>query len=78
MSVETIEINNDKGLQAITIPHEMRIDDNKVYLKKVGNTLFIIPYHNPWKNLIESTELFTPDFMENRNQPEQQTRELFE
>jgi antitoxin VapB len=78
MSLETIEINDDKGVQAIMIPKELRIDDTKVYLKKVGNTLFIIPFHNPWKNLIESTDSFTTDFMENRNQPEPQTREFFE
>lgn len=75
MAIETIDIKTIKGAQVIRIPKKMRIDDDKVYLKKVGNSLYIIPYHNPWQNLIESTDAFTPDFMDERNQPSQQQRE---
>jgi len=53
----------------------MRINDDKVYLKKVGNTLYLIPYHSPWQNLIDSTNSFTADFMDERDQPAQQQRE---
>jgi antitoxin VapB len=75
MRFETINIENSKGIQAIKIPEQMKIDDDKVYLKKVGNSLFIIPFHNPWQNLIESTDSFTSDFMESREQPHDQQRE---
>ena len=75
MGIETIDIKSNRGVQAIRIPKKMRIDDDKVYLKKVGNTIYIIPYHKPWQNLIESTASFTADFMEERNQPIQQLRE---
>ena len=75
MGIETIDIKKNKGTQAIRIPEKMRINDDKVYLKKVGNSLYIIPYHSPWQNLIESTDAFTPDFMDERNQPAQQQRE---
>ncbi|MBE0636900.1 MAG: AbrB/MazE/SpoVT family DNA-binding domain-containing protein [Bacteroidales bacterium] len=78
MNIEAVEIKIDKGIQAIRIPKAMSINDNKVYLKKMGNMLFIIPYHNPWQNLIESTDAFTADFMDQRNQPDQQTRDFFE
>lgn len=78
MAFETIEIKNKKGVQAIRIPKLMKFDDDKVYLKKVGNALYIIPFHNPWQNLIESIESFTPDFMENRAQPEYQKRDSIE
>ena len=56
----------------------MRINDDKVYIRKVGNTLYVIPYHSPWQNLIESTDSFTSDFMNERNQPAQQKRESFD
>jgi len=75
MGIKTIDIKNNKGSQAIRIPDKMRIHDDKVYLKKVGNTLFVIPFHNPWQNLIDGSSSFTPDFMENREQPVQQPRE---
>ena len=75
MSIETINIKNKKGEQAIRIPKKMRINDDKVYVKKLGNTLYIIPFHNPWQNLIEGIESFTQDFMDDRKQNFQQNRE---
>jgi len=75
MSFETIDIKNKKGIQAIKIPSRMKLNDDKAYLKKVGNALYIIPFHNPWQNLIESIESFTPDFMDDRGQLENQQRE---
>ena len=78
MGIETIDIKNNKGKQAITIPNKMRINDDKVFLKKVGNTLYVIPFHNPWQNLIDSSGSFTADFMDERSQPVQQQRESFD
>jgi antitoxin VapB len=75
MKITSIDINNEIDSQKISIPDDMRIDDDKVYIKKMGNTIYIIPFHNPWQNLTEGAESFTPDFMENRNPLEQQKRE---
>ena len=75
MGFKTIDIKNKKGSQAIRIPKQMKIDDDKVYLKKVGNALYIIPYHKPWQNLFDSLDSFTSDFMDNREQPDNQQRE---
>lgn len=75
MAFEAIDINNDSGFQEIKIPENLKIDDNKVYLKKIGNSLYIIPFHNPWQNMIDSLDNFTNDFMEKREQPDNQTRE---
>lgn len=75
MGFETIDINNKRGIQAIRIPKRMKINDDKVYLKKVGNSLFIIPFHNPWQNMMDSIDSFTPDFMDSREQPKTQQRE---
>ena len=78
MAFETINIQNDLGSQAIRIPENYKINDDKVYVKRVGNALYLIPFHNPWQNLIESLDKFTPDFMEERNQSDNQTREAFD
>ena len=78
MKIAKIDIAKINGSQAITIPDDMRINDDKVYLKKIGNTLHIIPYHNAWQNMIDGIDLFTQDFMENRNQIENQQRESFD
>ena len=78
MAFETIEIQNTSGIQSIRLPDNFKINDDKVYLKKVGNALYIIPFHNPWQNLIDSVNEFTQDFMTNRDQPAEQTRESFD
>ncbi len=78
MGTKAIEIKKKKGFQAIKIPKQMKIDDDRVYIKKIGNTLQIIPFHNPWQNLLEGVETFTTDFMDNRDQPNNQQRESFD
>jgi antitoxin VapB len=75
MKIEEVQIENIQGSQFIKIPDNLKIDDNKVFLKKVGNSIFIIPFHNPWQNLIQSLDLFSEDFLENRNQLDQEIRE---
>lgn len=75
MAIEILLTENDTGDQVIKIPKEFRIDDKKVYIKKIGNSLFIVPYHNPWQSMINSLDEFTDDFMSDRQQPEQQKRE---
>ena len=78
MEFEKLKIENGKRGQAIRIPHKMKIDDDQVYLKKIGNAIFIIPFHDPWHNLIESVNKFTNDFMDGRNQPDIQPRDTFD
>ena len=78
MKVEEVEIQNSLGVQAITIPSQFKIEDDKVYLKKIGNVIYIIPFHQPWQNFYDSLDGFTTDFMEDRNQPIEQTRESFD
>ena len=78
MKVETVDIQNISGNQAIQLPDEFKIDDSKVYLKKRGNVIYIIPYHNAMQSVYDSLSEFTSDFMEQRNQPTQQDRQLFD
>ncbi|MES1160102.1 MAG: type II toxin-antitoxin system VapB family antitoxin [Bacteroidota bacterium] len=75
MAIEAVKIQTIQGNQAISIPDNLKINDDKVYIKKIGNVLYLIPYHNPWQNLTDSLHEFTSDFMEDRNQPSTQSRE---
>jgi antitoxin VapB len=78
MAFEAIDIHEISGFQSIKIPDNFKINDDKVYLKKVGNALYIIPFHDPWQNLIDSVNEFSQDFMNDREQPATQTRESFD
>ena len=75
MPFDTIEIQDKSGFQSVEIPDDFKINDNKVYLKKVGNALYLIPFHNPWQSLYDSVNEFTEDFMNERKQPGLQIRE---
>ena len=78
MKVQEADIQNIAGVQAIQLPEAFKIDDNKVYLKKAGNVIYIIPFHNPWQSFLDSLTQFTDDFLQEREQPNGQSRELFE
>ncbi len=77
MAFEVIDVQENSGIQSIKIPDNFKIKDDKVYLKKVGNALYIIPFHNPWQNLFDSIDEFSEDFMNNSEQPSEQSRKLF-
>ncbi|MBI4319180.1 MAG: antitoxin [Chloroflexi bacterium] len=65
--------------QAIRIPKEYRFRGTKVYLKRVGNVVVLIPEQGSWQTLVDSLALFSDDFMADRQQPFIQPREdLFE
>lgn len=78
MAFETTDLQVISGSQSVKIPDDFKIDDDKVYLKKVGNTLYIIPFHNPWQDLMDSVEEFSEDFLNDREQPNVQTRDSFD
>jgi antitoxin VapB len=78
MSFETIKIEKSSGEQILKLPESFKIDDDKVYLKKVGNAIFIIPFHNPWQIMMDSLDQFSDDFMNERNQANQQIRDYFD
>jgi antitoxin VapB len=78
--MKTAQLFQNGQSQAVRLPKEFRFSGNKVFIKKMGNAVIIIPYENPWQSLLDSLDQFSDDFMEDRDQPtEQQLREsLFE
>ncbi|MBE9471149.1 MAG: antitoxin [Anaerolineae bacterium] len=61
--------------QAVRLPKEFRFSGTKVFIKKVGNAVTLIPYQGSWQSLFDSLDEFSDDFMESREQPAQQVRE---
>ena len=61
--------------QAVRLPKEFRFSGQKVFIKKVGEAVILIPYQESWQSLFSSLEQFSDDFMAERGQPEQQVRE---
>lgn len=62
--------------QAVRLPKEFRFEGSEVYIRRLGNMVVLLPRDDPWAPLIESLDMFSDDFMVERNQPaEQQTRD---
>ncbi len=61
--------------QAVRLPKNFRMKGGKVYIKKSGNCIILIPVDDPWKPLLESIGQFSGDFfeaMKNRKLPDQE------
>jgi len=77
--METGRLFMNGGSQAVRLPRAFRFKGRQVFVKKMGNGVVLLPYNAPWQTLFDSLDLFSDDFMETRDQPEQQVREaLFE
>jgi len=75
IAMATAKLFQNGQSQAVRLPKEFRFEGNEVYIKKIGNAVILLPLENPWQIWIESLSLFSTDFMETRDQPEQQIRE---
>ena len=73
--MDTAKLFQNGKSQAIRLPKAYRLRGTKVYLKRVGNALVIIPEYDSWQPLIESVQMFSEDFMAERAQPPPQVRE---
>jgi antitoxin VapB len=63
--------------QAIRLPKAYRLSGDKVYLKRVGRAIMILPEDSEWQPFLNSLSKFSPEFMADRNQPPQQHRPEF-
>ncbi|MEQ1601632.1 MAG: antitoxin [Methylophilaceae bacterium] len=61
--------------QAVRLPKEFRFTGDKVFIKKSGDAVVLLPVDHPWDVLVHSLEKFSEDFMDERAQPDLQVRE---
>jgi antitoxin VapB len=77
--MKTAKLFKNGQSQAVRLPLEFRFEGTQVYIKRMGNAVLLLPEQDTWQMLFDSLGLFSNDFMEMRDQPEQQVREtLFE
>jgi antitoxin VapB len=77
--VDTAKIFQNGKSQAIRLPKQYRFEGTKVYLKRIGNTVVLIPEQASWQTFLDSLSMFSDDFLAERDQPPTQHREdLFE
>jgi len=73
--MKTAKLFQNGQSQAVRLPKEFRFEGEEVFIKKTGNVVMLIPMTHSWDSLLGSLDKFTPDFMTERDQPQQQARE---
>ena len=73
--METAKLFQNGKSQAVRLPKKFRFGSDRVYIKRIGNAVVLLPYQTPWETLLDSLSLFSADFMDERIQPSTQTRE---
>jgi antitoxin VapB len=73
--MQTAKIFTNGRSQAVRLPKEYRFSGDDVFINKIGNIVVLIPKDDPWSVLANSLDQFSDDFMEDRNQPPQDSRE---
>jgi antitoxin VapB len=68
--VDTAKLFKHGSSQAVRLPSKYRFDGSKVYIRKLGNAVILIPEQDSWQTLVESVDLFSDDFMTERDQPD--------
>lgn len=73
--METAEILENGQTQTVCLPPEIHFDGGRVYIKRIGQAVVLLPLSSPWQPLIDSLPLFSEDFMRDRQQPPTQNRD---
>jgi len=73
--MDTAKLFRSGRSQAVRLPKAFRFEGSRVFIKRVGHAVLLIPYGESWQTLFDSLSQFSDDFMETRNQPEQQALE---
>ena len=72
--MKTARLFTNGRSQAVRLPKDCRFPGTDVYIKKFQGMVIIFPKDDPWTSFVNSLEHFTDDFMANREQPSQDTR----
>ena len=72
--MQTAKLFNNGRSQAVRLPKEFRFSGDDVYIKKYQGIVMLMPKESPWTSLVNSLDRFSSDFMDGRNQPDQQQR----
>jgi antitoxin VapB len=76
-TMQTAKIFINGRSQAVRLPKDFRFSGNDVFIKKIGKMVVLLPKDDPWSSLVNSLDQFTEDFMNSRNQPNQDSRDQF-
>lgn len=60
--------------QAVRLPKDCQFSGSDVYVRKFEGIVMLLPKKSPWASLFKSLDMFSDDFLDERNQPRQPKR----
>jgi antitoxin VapB len=72
--METAKLFQNGKSQAVRLPKAYRFESDRVYIKRVGNAVVLLPYGASWDVMLDALAMFSEDFMKERTQPPVQDR----
>jgi antitoxin VapB len=73
MRMTMATVVTDADGQIVRLPASVHLDGDEVLVQQVGQSVVLSPkQENPWQPLIDSLDVFTDDFVQERNQPRDQ------
>lgn len=73
--MQTAKLFTNGRSQAVRLPKDCRFSGSDVYIRKFEGMVMLFPKKARWASFVKSLDMFSDDFMNNRNQPEQQKRD---
>lgn len=67
--MDTAKLFRNGNSQAVRLPKKYRFEGTRVYIKRMGNAVVLIPEQGAWDSLTQSLSMFSDDYMSDRNQP---------
>lgn len=61
-SASTARLFPNGQSQAVRLPREFRFEGDRVYVRRMGQAVVLLPWHAPWQPLVESLALFDEEF----------------
>ena len=67
--METAKLFTNGQSQAVRLPKEYRFEGNEVYIKRIGNTVYLFPKDQQWETFLNGLNGFSDDiFSDGRDQ----------
>lgn len=67
--MHTAKIFRNGGSQAVRLPKAYQFADDEVLINKIGDVVLLCPRGRAWEALARSVDLFSDDYMADRDQP---------
>ena len=62
MTMQTAKLFPNGQSQAVRLPKEFRFDGDRVYIRRVGRAVVLLPHTAPWDVLLDGLNQFDEDF----------------